>query len=83
MLKAHYRLADEYLVEEMLVKLPPHQRDDEHRFHFAQALLFLRALGYDISKEVEITGEMEHALRSLDHPENYIKGPRPVRHVEL
>lgn len=82
MIKGYYSPSDEDLVEEMMSKLPPHDRDNEHRFHAMQALTCLRALGYDINIEVEVHGSIENAFKSLSETDDYVTATRPVRRVK-
>jgi hypothetical protein len=82
MIKAHYSPATEDLVEQILAKLSPGLRtepDFAAKVHTVVGTL-KHELGYDISIEVEVHGDMAKALESLGgDTSNYVTRERPKR----
>lgn len=82
MIKARYGLADEDLVDQVMEKISPVARENPDCRHMvSQVIMCLRhGLGYDISIEVEVHGDMAKALESLGgDTSNYVIRERPKR----
>lgn len=83
MIKAHYSPATEDLVAQLMSNeaTGSYEMDSNiHDWQAAQVIDALRKHGYDISIEVEVTGDMEKAFESLGgDTSNYVKMERPKR----
>lgn len=85
MIKGYYSPATEDLVLQLMsneatgvYELDSNIKD----WQVAHVIDALRRHGYDVSVEVEITGNIEEAFSSLKRPEEYVAHMRPVRRVK-
>lgn len=80
MIKAWYGPTTEDLVEQLIPKLSGRESTGEVAEWAALVINELRGLGYSISREVEVHGDMAKALESLGgDTSNYVKMERPKR----
>lgn len=69
-MKATYYPSTEELVEVLLPYLWVEEGDDQLSTKVRDVITELKSLGYSISQEVQITGDMEKALLSLERSRN-------------
>lgn len=85
MIKAHYSPATEDLVKQVLEVVPLQIHADNDNADFAAIATYIvnrlrEDLGYQVSVEVEVHGDMAKALESLGgDTSNYVKMERPKR----